>query len=98
MHKLSMAVGFAAGYVLGARAGRQRYEQIAQAARRVRDHPAVQSAAGVVGAQATDLVTRARAKALGALHLGHPREDGLGDAARTAASYPAGSTANGSLR
>jgi hypothetical protein len=73
MAKLSMAVGFAAGYVLGAKAGRQRYEQIADVARRVKDHPTVQSAAGMLGAQATDLAQRARGMAKEALHL-----DGLG--------------------
>jgi hypothetical protein len=100
MAKVSMAVGFAAGYVLGAKAGRQRYEQIAEAARRVRDHPTVQSAAGVLGAQATDLAQRARGKAKDALHLsnleqhlpGHSSSSG----STTGASH--GSTTNGVVR
>jgi len=46
--KVWLAAGFAAGYVLGTRAGRQRYEQLAEAARRVRDDPTVQSAVGAV--------------------------------------------------
>lgn len=35
-----MLVGGAIGYVLGARAGRNRYEQIKRWARTLRDHPA----------------------------------------------------------
>ena len=53
--KFWVATGFAAGYVLGTRAGRQRYEQLAEAARRVRDDPTVQSAVGAVQDQAARL-------------------------------------------
>jgi hypothetical protein len=38
---LGMAVGGAAGYVLGAKAGRERYEEIAESARRLRQRPEV---------------------------------------------------------
>jgi hypothetical protein len=38
---VGMAVGGAAGYVLGAKAGRERYEEIAAAARRLRQRPEV---------------------------------------------------------
>jgi len=38
---LTLAAGLGAGYVLGARAGREKYEQIAAAARRISDRPAV---------------------------------------------------------
>ncbi|GGP42099.1 hypothetical protein [Saccharothrix coeruleofusca] len=43
--------GAAVGYVLGARAGRQRYDQIVRAYRAMVDHPAVQGAAGIVRAK-----------------------------------------------
>jgi hypothetical protein len=43
--KPSLVVGFAAGYVLGSRAGRERYEQISNGARKVMGNPTVQSAA-----------------------------------------------------
>ncbi|MEV0681167.1 hypothetical protein AB0I60_32075 [Actinosynnema sp. NPDC050436] len=43
--------GAAIGYVLGARAGRARYDQIARAFRAIADHPAVQGAAGIVRAK-----------------------------------------------
>ncbi|KAA2266185.1 hypothetical protein F0L68_02660 [Solihabitans fulvus] len=48
--------GAAIGYVLGARAGRRRYDQIVRAYRRIADHPAVQAAAGFVRAKASDAV------------------------------------------
>jgi hypothetical protein len=49
-------VGFAVGYVLGARAGRARYDQIAALVQRVADHPAVQGAAGFLHAKASGLL------------------------------------------
>jgi hypothetical protein len=39
--RAGLMVGAAAGYVLGARAGRQRYEQIRRLGGQVRRHPAV---------------------------------------------------------
>lgn len=49
-------LGAGVGYVLGSRAGRERYDQIARAYRRVADHPSVQGAAGVARAKAGDAV------------------------------------------
>jgi hypothetical protein len=48
-------LGAAAGFVLGARAGREKYEELVINARKVWDHPTVQEAAGVVQAQANRL-------------------------------------------
>jgi hypothetical protein len=58
--KLGLAAGFAAGYVLGSKAGRQRYEEIVAQARKLADNQTVQSTAGVLQAQATDLVSKAK--------------------------------------
>jgi hypothetical protein len=44
-------VGAAIGYVLGAKAGRGRYDQIMRTYRKIADHPAVQGAAGVARAK-----------------------------------------------
>jgi uncharacterized protein YjbJ (UPF0337 family) len=44
MRKLTFLAGFALGYVLGSRAGRERYEQLRKAARDLSQTPAVQSA------------------------------------------------------
>lgn len=45
MKKLLALTVFAAGYVLGAKAGRERYEQIRKMTTRVKSDPRVQSAA-----------------------------------------------------
>ena len=44
--KFSFLVGFGAGYVLGARSGRERYDQIAEKAQEVWQNPRVQQKAG----------------------------------------------------
>jgi len=41
MKVLTLAAGFAAGYVLGTKAGREKYEQIAATARKLSSHPTV---------------------------------------------------------
>jgi hypothetical protein len=53
--KLWFIGGMAAGFVLGARAGREKYEELVQRGRKVLDHPTVQEAAGVAQAQANRL-------------------------------------------
>jgi hypothetical protein len=40
--KLGIAVGLAAGYVLGTRAGRERYQQLTASAKRIADDPSLQ--------------------------------------------------------
>jgi hypothetical protein len=51
---IPLMLGAAVGYVLGARAGRERYEQLTRTYRRVADHPVVQGAAGVARAKVVD--------------------------------------------
>jgi hypothetical protein len=77
-YKLTFAVGFAAGYTLGAKAGRERYEQIARAARSLSENPAVQSAAGMLQAQAGNLVGSAKQVVLDKLPIGHDDPYGPG--------------------
>jgi len=45
---LKLLAGLAAGYVLGARAGRERYERIAEAGRRLAERPEVRELTGKV--------------------------------------------------
>jgi hypothetical protein len=59
-NKLIFLAGVGIGYVLGARAGRERYEQILRLARKVRENPTVQETAGILQAQAGGLVTTAK--------------------------------------
>jgi hypothetical protein len=40
--KLGIALGLAAGYVLGTRAGRERYQQLTASAKRLADDPSLQ--------------------------------------------------------
>ena len=60
MAKLSFLAGFGAGYVLGAKAGRGRYEQIRRAWEHAKDDPRMQSLAGVAQAKADDALAALR--------------------------------------
>lgn len=62
MAKLSFLAGFGAGYVLGSKAGRERYEQIRRGWEQARDDPRLQSIAGVAQAKADDALSSLRAK------------------------------------
>jgi hypothetical protein len=62
-YKAMFLAGVAAGYVLGARAGRERYDQLVKVTKQVAGHPAVQKAAGTVQAKTSDLAKSAAAKA-----------------------------------
>jgi len=64
--RLGMLAGAAIGYVLGARAGRERYEQIKRGSVRLGRHPAVRQLAG----QATAVTDLARTGVAGGLRLG----------------------------
>ncbi|WP_043627538.1 hypothetical protein [Nonomuraea candida] len=85
-YRMTFAVGLAVGYVLGSRAGRERYEQIKRTAQRVADNPRVQEVAGIVGAQASKVAGMARSKVGGTLQQripflsddGHKPETGTG--------------------
>ena len=53
---LKFLLGAAVGYVLGAKAGHERYELLKRTYQRISDHPAVQGAAGVVRARIEERV------------------------------------------
>jgi hypothetical protein len=57
--KLSFLLGAAIGYLLGARAGREKYESIVKFGRQVVGSQTVQSSAGVLQAQVDELRHRA---------------------------------------
>jgi hypothetical protein len=67
--KLMFLGGLAAGFVLGSRAGREKYEEIRDNAKKVWEHPTVQEAAGVAQAQANKLYTEGKDK-LGQTKIG----------------------------
>ncbi|GAB1690145.1 hypothetical protein [Krasilnikovia sp. M28-CT-15] len=60
--KLMFISGLAAGFVLGSRAGREKYEEIRASAKKVWEHPTVQEAAGVAQAQANKLYAEGKDK------------------------------------
>jgi hypothetical protein len=59
-YRLTFLLGVGAGYVLGARAGRERYDALMRSFRDAKEQPGVQTAAGVVAAQATGLAQKAK--------------------------------------
>ena len=78
-YRVVFFAGLAIGFVIGTRAGRERYEQMRRLARKVADNPSVQQAAGVLQAQAAGIAKTAggkvadgagaaRAKATEAIH------------------------------
>ncbi len=60
LKKLTLVVGFGAGYVLGAKAGKERYQQIEEKFREVAGMPAVQSATSNVKDTATGVAETAK--------------------------------------
>ena len=78
-YRVVFFAGLGIGFVIGTRAGRERYEQMRRLARKVADNPSVQQAAGVLQAQAAgyaktagarvaDRAGAARTKAAEAIH------------------------------
>jgi hypothetical protein len=73
LYRITFLSGLAAGFILGARAGRERYEQIKRVGRRVADSPAAQQAAGAVQAQAAGLARTAKQKVTDEFHDRMPK-------------------------
>lgn len=65
MRKLLILAAFGGGYVLGTKAGRQRYEQIKRVSRQIADNPKVQGVAGLLEAQAEGVVANVKTKVIG---------------------------------
>lgn len=61
---MKFLLGIAVGYVLGSRAGRERYEDIVAVARRVAGSQTVQATAGVLQAQAAEAAERVKNRVL----------------------------------
>ncbi|MBM4796289.1 YtxH domain-containing protein [Streptomyces sioyaensis] len=58
-YRLTFIAGLATGYVLGARAGRERYEQLRKAAQRVTQNPAVRNTAESAALTGRDAASKA---------------------------------------
>ena len=66
MRKMTMLVSGGVGYVLGARAGRERYEQIRGLALKVKGNPTVQATASKAADAAKDAAPVVKDKVVGA--------------------------------
>ena len=70
LSRISFVCGLAIGYVLGAQAGRERYEQLKRLAKRAAESPAMQQTAGALQAQASATAAAARRKAAAGMRQG----------------------------
>jgi hypothetical protein len=69
-YRISFLSGLTIGYVLGAQAGRERYDQLKQLARKAAESPAMQQTAGALQAQATATAKTAKDKAATGMRKG----------------------------
>lgn len=58
-YRLTFVAGLALGYVLGTRAGRERYEQLKKSARQVTQNPAVRNTAETAAQQGREIAYKA---------------------------------------
>jgi hypothetical protein len=58
-YRLTFVAGLALGYVLGTRAGRERYEQLKKSARQVSQNPAVRNTAETAAQQGREIAGKA---------------------------------------
>ena len=62
-HRATFVVGLAVGFIIGSRAGRERYDQIVKYSRKAVESPPAQRAGHAISAKATELSKTAGAKA-----------------------------------
>lgn len=91
-YTLLVGAGFAAGFVAGARAGRDRYDAVMRRVRGLKDNPSVHTAAGVLQGQAAGAVGSAKRVVAGA---GNGPTGGRGGAAGPTRPAPPGSVNGG---
>jgi hypothetical protein len=85
---LKLLAGLAAGYVLGARAGRERYERIAEATRRLAERPQVRELTGKVRSGIGASLEKAAGTASERLQQVRGEDSDLGGQSRVKAGGP----------
>jgi hypothetical protein len=85
---LKLVAGLAAGYVLGARAGRERYERIAAATRRLAERPEVRELTGKVRSGLGAGLEKAAGTASDRLQQARGEDRGPGGPSRPEAGVP----------
>ena len=85
---LKLLAGLTAGYVLGARAGRERYERIAEATRRLTERPEVRELTGKVRAGLGAGLEKAASTASDRLQQVRGEDSGSGDQPGTGTDRP----------
>ncbi|WP_058044558.1 hypothetical protein [Streptomyces roseifaciens] len=76
-YRLTFMIGAAVGYVLGARAGRERYEQLRKGARQIAQNPAVRNTVESAAQNGRAMSSRAFAK------VGDRLPDSVGERVRS---------------
>ncbi len=88
MKKLILLFGFALGYVAGAAAGRERYEQIRDLTMKAKNDPRVQEGASKAAESAREAAPVVKDKVSGAADT--VQQKAKGDAKREDSAYPKG--------
>lgn len=96
-YRISFLGGLAIGYVLGAQAGRERYEQLKQLARKAAESPAMQQTAGALQAQATATAKTAKDKAATGMRKGASKVTKRSPAAGRAGTGTTAVSGNGAM-
>jgi hypothetical protein len=92
-NKITFLGGLAIGYVLGAQAGRERYDQLKRLAKKAAESPAMQQTAGALQAQATATAKSARDMAADGVRKSASRVTGKRSASGRAATPVSGNGA-----
>ena len=92
MRLLTLAAGFATGYVLGTRAGRGKYEQMVEGARRLRANPTLAQAQATARNLATSPAATDSTPSVGSSSAGSPGANHLA-ATSSGAATPSASPA-----
>jgi hypothetical protein len=85
--RLIFASGVAVGYVLGARAGRERFDRMVAQAHQIWENPTVQEAAGVVQANAARLFDQGRHAILDRIGAGRSANGRCADSPRSSGRF-----------